>query len=154
MKRGSCQCARGQAHSPRLPKVPLCAGDFGGEGMREESKGWSASLGKRMTGRREWNEGWGMELGLERGDFFVSDAPRRKRKLAPLFGDADLGRESPALRGWLRVFWPAPVRGTRVTGTGRGSSAGSGGAPTSSSYLGRYIRDPDTARRARGRCEL
>ena len=75
MKRGSCQCARGQAHSPRLPKLPLCAGDFGGEEMKEESKGWSASLEKRMTERGERNEGWGMELGLESGDFFCVGRP-------------------------------------------------------------------------------
>lgn len=49
------QRARGRAHSPRLPKVPLCAGDFGGEGMGEESNGWSASLEKRRTEGGEWN---------------------------------------------------------------------------------------------------
>ena len=43
--------------------------------MKEESKGWSASLEKRMTERGERNEGWGMELGLESGDFFCVGRP-------------------------------------------------------------------------------
>lgn len=67
--------------------------------MKEESKGWSASLEKRMTERGERNEGWGMELGLESGDFFVCRTPHVGRGARYTFRGCRFGEgESQALR--------------------------------------------------------
>lgn len=39
-----------------LPKVSLCAGDFGREGRERESNNWSTSLREEREG--EWNYAW------------------------------------------------------------------------------------------------
>lgn len=99
-----------------------------------------------------------MQLGLGSGGF-LSDAPGGE--LIPLFRSADLGMESPALRGCQRPLLaragvghacPRPDRGAEA---GRGSSVRPGGATASQGSLDPGIfrgRDPACSARAAADC--
>lgn len=98
------QRARGQAHSPRLPKVPLCAGDFKRD-RREEEVTLSPPRSRKGPKKRRAATRLGEWRLFVRRPFGEARYTFRERR----FG------ESPALRGRQRLPWPAPAWGA---GTG------------------------------------
>lgn len=72
--------------------------------------------GKKDDGEGGENEGWGMELGLESGDFFcVSDAPRRKRSSLHFSGMQNWGGRESSFEGLIEGV-PGPSQcGARMS---------------------------------------
>lgn len=123
----------GQWNFIALMRTGSCGSGASGTGActgTPQSRTLRRGLRARAQGRGEEPSAWKAGTGKERGtglgvDFFVSEVP--SRTLTALFGSADLGMESPALRGSPQLLL-ARTRGghgrqgpDQAAGPGRGS---------------------------------